>query len=431
FTDDDGLTLAWRKPAKPMFHTRGLACLDEGNTMLATTGTLAGTMILKSLDAGCTWEWLQELPRVYGPLDLTPAPGGVVYAWSRETTVLYRIEGDQVKKLWPPFVILGFAVDPQDANHIRYGTEGCQIWESFDGGVLFTAVGNPANSGNTASAFFTVEFSPEDWDCALCGAKGAWRTINGGKTWKPISPFDMEEGDLVHRFAFSPTDPKRVWARGTLGLISNFSRQVFISDDGGANFTSVFKQYDIVPDQDGIPRLLRLKTWAPLSPKPDDPDIVYIPAGLYQNDYGTDFWRYDAGQDILSVIHINGLDDINSIAFNPVDPKFIYLGLGNAHATEEEPVDAAKAGQEAIRVAVSPNPFNPTANISFSLPSAAQVKLEVYNIKGQRVSTVVDQYLSAGDHVYSWDGSRFASGVYLYRLQAGEIQRTDKMLLLK
>ncbi|UCD29253.1 MAG: T9SS type A sorting domain-containing protein, partial [Planctomycetota bacterium] len=80
---------------------------------------------------------------------------------------------------------------------------------------------------------------------------------------------------------------------------------------------------------------------------------------------------------------------------------------------------------------VYPNPFNPSADISFNLPAPARVRLEIYNMLGQKVSTLVDAYLEAGSHTRTWHGINFSSGVYLYRLQAGENVETDKMLLLK
>lgn len=83
-----------------------------------------------------------------------------------------------------------------------------------------------------------------------------------------------------------------------------------------------------------------------------------------------------------------------------------------------------------------PNPFNPSTDISFSLPIAGQVKLVVYNILGAEVATLVDEVRSAGVHRVSWNGTnssgqQVASGIYLYRLTAGDFAATKKMLLLK
>ncbi|UCD64014.1 MAG: T9SS type A sorting domain-containing protein [Candidatus Zixiibacteriota bacterium] len=78
-----------------------------------------------------------------------------------------------------------------------------------------------------------------------------------------------------------------------------------------------------------------------------------------------------------------------------------------------------------------PNPFNATTEISLALPAASHVRLEIFNIVGQRVATLVDGRLKAGHHTFSWDGGDASTGVYIYRLQAGDFTETRKMVLLK
>jgi hypothetical protein len=78
-----------------------------------------------------------------------------------------------------------------------------------------------------------------------------------------------------------------------------------------------------------------------------------------------------------------------------------------------------------------PNPFNPSTVLSYSLPKASDVTLEVFNIHGQRVATVEKGFKSAGTHNVSFNASGLASGVYLYRLTAGGVTRMNKMMLIK
>lgn len=78
-----------------------------------------------------------------------------------------------------------------------------------------------------------------------------------------------------------------------------------------------------------------------------------------------------------------------------------------------------------------PNPFNPTTEIRFEIPNAAAVTLEVFNLTGQRVAVLIDQQLPAGSHRATWHATGNASGVYLYRLTAGDLSRSRKMMLLK
>jgi hypothetical protein len=83
-----------------------------------------------------------------------------------------------------------------------------------------------------------------------------------------------------------------------------------------------------------------------------------------------------------------------------------------------------------------PNPFNPTTSISFSLPTQENVQLEVYGLGGRRVAVLVNETLAAGDHEVIWTGQdeaghQVASGVYFYRIRAGEYTDVQKMTLVK
>ncbi len=78
-----------------------------------------------------------------------------------------------------------------------------------------------------------------------------------------------------------------------------------------------------------------------------------------------------------------------------------------------------------------PNPFNPTANISYALPAAGKVMLSVYDVNGRLVNTLVDGSREAGVHEVIFDASNLASGVYIYRLSAGDFSATGKMVLMK
>jgi len=79
-----------------------------------------------------------------------------------------------------------------------------------------------------------------------------------------------------------------------------------------------------------------------------------------------------------------------------------------------------------------PNPFNPVTNISYSLPRSGNVSLVIYNLLGEEVSRLVDdRQLPIGEYNASWDATNMISGIYFYRLQAGDFVRTRKMVLLR
>jgi hypothetical protein len=83
-----------------------------------------------------------------------------------------------------------------------------------------------------------------------------------------------------------------------------------------------------------------------------------------------------------------------------------------------------------------PNPFNPTTEISFTLTAESHVQMDIYNVMGQRVTTLLNEYRIAGNHKVTWNGMTdtgvsAASGIYFYRLAAGNLTKSMKMLLLK
>jgi len=78
-----------------------------------------------------------------------------------------------------------------------------------------------------------------------------------------------------------------------------------------------------------------------------------------------------------------------------------------------------------------PNPFNPITTIEFSIPKAENVSLKIYNLLGQEVAKLVSDKLTPGNYEYTWDASQLASGVYIYKLEAGEFSDTCKLILMK
>jgi len=79
----------------------------------------------------------------------------------------------------------------------------------------------------------------------------------------------------------------------------------------------------------------------------------------------------------------------------------------------------------------NPNPFNPTTSINFTVPKADLVTVEVYNVAGQKVDTLVNGKMSAGSHSAVWNASGKSAGVYFYTVKAGNFSKTMKMTLLK
>lgn len=78
-----------------------------------------------------------------------------------------------------------------------------------------------------------------------------------------------------------------------------------------------------------------------------------------------------------------------------------------------------------------PNPFNPSTTISYSLPKAAEVTVKIYNMLGVEIATLQNGFKPSGEHTFTFDASNLSSGIYIYRLVAGNTSITKRMTLLK
>ena len=89
-----------------------------------------------------------------------------------------------------------------------------------------------------------------------------------------------------------------------------------------------------------------------------------------------------------------------------------------------------------IKLSNYPNPFNPSTTIAYALPRSGKVKLAIYNLKGQRVKDLVDEFQLMGNYKAVWNGrdnhnNSVASGIYFIRLDAGKNTKVSKILMLK
>jgi hypothetical protein len=328
YTTDGGLSLAETRPLMNYRYTYGLLPLDVDNTLLAANMSTAGTSILRSEDAGCEWKMVKHLPED-DVMRFSAGPGDTTYGWSSNRTVFVRIEGTDVVKLSAPAMVYGLAVDSRDAQHVRIGSNDCQLYESFDGGESFSLLNGPANTG--AATMFTVEFDPINFDHALCGAKGAYRTTDAGRSWSTIPPFDFADIDLVHMFKFSPADPRWVWARANLDTMGSNTREILVSNDGGASFGPAIVQWTKVYDQNGVERTVMLSNQPTMAAHPEDPALLYFTWTAssccpYEIE-GEILCSYDAEFGNLRAVLVEGVDGINAIEFNPADSDVMYFGL--------------------------------------------------------------------------------------------------------
>ncbi|MCP4580143.1 MAG: T9SS type A sorting domain-containing protein [candidate division Zixibacteria bacterium] len=120
----------------------------------------------------------------------------------------------------------------------------------------------------------------------------------------------------------------------------------------------------------------------------------------------TNFYDDDWERDLYMVKLAAESTDIDDYPDKPVPDTFILMGN-------------------------NPNPFNANTTIKYSLPTLSEVTLDIYDVLGRKVQTFHESRLPAGSHSLIWNADGFSSGVYFYKVTAGEFERTEKMILLK
>jgi Tol biopolymer transport system component len=149
-------------------------------------------------------------------------------------------------------------------------------------------------------------------------------------------------------------------------------------------------------------------------------------------DFGGEIWSFSIhGQEWAQVVSPTGS------GYGDWDPAFSNNGQYIAFARYTAPLQKPDHTPEltlpsSVSLAQNfPNPFNPTTTIRYALPIDANVSLAVYNMLGQKVAQLVDEPMSAGYHNAVFDASKLASGIYVYKLQAGSLVETKRMSLVK
>ncbi|MCP4632000.1 MAG: T9SS type A sorting domain-containing protein [candidate division Zixibacteria bacterium] len=129
---------------------------------------------------------------------------------------------------------------------------------------------------------------------------------------------------------------------------------------------------------------------------------------------------------VFSVYSSSGLATI----YND-DPWEVYFTGFNVGDYQLDRSDLENIPQEFILYQNNPNPFNTSTKISFALPNQSDVRIDIYNLAGQKIETLIDRNIRAGHHNITWDASTYSSGVYFYKLTANNKTQTKRMTLMK
>ena len=487
-TSDEGTT--WRALDLNLgSEIMGLAVSDsEPGLLYAHTAE----SLFRSHDGGETWQGTaarfdlfryDSLRRVsaFGPSGLTIQTSGAVYV-SRdrgETAVPLKVETpppvgtvwfDDLKGLntspaevvfqapWDSRVLIA----PLGAGYLRRSTTGGETWELLEiggGSPYFDPFSAPRPS---------IFADPWRSGVVYLADESLWQSTDRGESWERMGPYaDLDHAPAGHG---EPQVPRPrpggavLASRDTLAVLYGDSLWVghkdgrdwrvvgrlepgvsgldlarhpeepgvlyaaadagcFVSADGGRTWRQVLN-----------PRTGSWRT-ARLRGHPVDADALYLAADreLYHSpDRGATWRALDPGY--------SGVPWINDVAVDPRDLSTLYVATSAGLYSLENPPTAVGV-EAAVPLTTDllrsyPNPFNASTLIPFRLGSVSEVRIDIYNLLGQRVRRLLDERRTPGLHRVRWSGtddrgSPVSSGVYFYRLTTGEVAETRRCMLIR
>ncbi len=332
-----------------------------------------------------------------------------------------------------------------------------RIVTTTDGGVTWLNLSVPS----TQKCLSVLQVGPANF---YVGTDSGWiyHTLDTGHTWIPekISQWPIRSLFVwtgiyifgVPIFALTPYSlcnswifPSGSWQESILKNFEGLGSQAFngtICYGGGPSFI-----VGVQGDLRAAPAIIRKKVsdtvWANVSvgilhdgtiygiSAPSTNTIYICGSGgmLFKSTTGGDSWNSFTGLTSRGLKAISFVDMHHGFAVGD-SGTILHTNNGGGVVVDvgKEPVTAPK---KFLLDQNYPNPFNPVTVISYQLTANSFVAIRVYDLIGREVAMLVNQEMPAGSYTVRWDATHFASGVYLYRLQAGAFSDTKKLLLLK
>jgi hypothetical protein len=388
----------------------GMTGVNLATVLVHSTGDIfsvegSGDRLLRSQDDGDSWSAFQAEDVFINRVEEDPATGDL-YLAANFAVLRSENRGDTWVELSPGTFGFVEAITVTPTGTI-IAADDFELLRSTDGGASWTSA---ADWGATA-----VASSPSGTVFALqAGLTGVFRSDDDGLTW-----YRLNDPGFVDRFALAPNGDLYI-SRGGLGL----SR----STDGGANWSDAGG--DLPRGSSGSADL------AVESIAFDANSNPYIATGYSDaGDVGRQsvFTSADGGQTWEErTTGFEVITWVNDVDVGPAGVAYAATSTGlyrSSRAVASERVD--EMPRSVVLFQNYPNPFNPTTRIRYELPDRTSVALTVFDVLGRLIQVQAAGVKPAGVYEVPFDASGLPSGVYIYRLEAGDFVETKRMVILR
>jgi hypothetical protein len=264
-------------------------------------------------------------------------------------------------------------------------------------------------------------------------------TLVGG-TWPASGSTNLDFSDGIDTVVFRidsdtdiPGQPEPTWPRDIIGIGSQFDSST--PPDGGYQIFPRFYATDFLP-AGTIP--VELTSFV-ASVNENNVTLSWSTA-TETNNQGFEIQKSN-GNEFLAIGFVSGNGTSTEVKTYSYTDRNLAAG-SYSYRLKQVDFDGTFAYSDVVNADVTapvqfelsqnyPNPFNPSTTINFSIPQSSIVTLKVFNTLGQEVKTLVNQNMESGVHSISFDASDLNSGIYFYRLDAGQFSEVRKMTLIK
>lgn len=291
------------------------------------------------------------------------------------------------------------------------------MFKSVDGGATWSSFATFSDGDGNKSLDKVIAYKDYFYLVSGTNGKGVFRSHRDSTSWELF--YDAENiGGSVYGLEITP--------EGRIIIVR--SKEIFYSDDEGENWVTKTKQELGISNSGTIAITSLVGNRLLLSIQDSGAEgsrIIMLNEAITSSENISSSFTGYGNKSVLTTAH-----STTNYVFATRNNEKAKLWVYNASKSGVSNEELANPHQFSLSQNY-PNPFNPTTNIRFTLQQAGTVSLKVFNMLGQEVATLVNGRIGAGVQTVEFDASNLASGVYLYRLQAGNKIQTNKMLLIK
>jgi photosystem II stability/assembly factor-like uncharacterized protein len=419
----DNNSLSWQLKNNNINFISGPFAINPSN--INNIFMAEGSSIFRTIDGGTNWERLIALEKSSDDwsIEISPSATNVIYAFQGllgSNNMFMSDDGGNTWEAWTDSILpqrSKLKVDPARSSILYTISDMYGIFKSIDAGKSWIT----KNEGLQRQYVNDIEFNPLNPNILIAATdKGIYKSVDSGDQWCRIG----SDSAAIQSVSISVQDTSIIFS-----LTPSFlDRYAFLrrSYDGGIHWQNIMAPDSMEISNFVIDPLNHSTIWITTID-----EFIWTSKVLFSNDAGQNWYSPDGEQFDIFITDI----DIPSFMSQKVF-ALTYAGLYRLDFSTGVDVEQPKFPSDVKLFQNYPNPFNAETEIKYQISDACHITLKIYNLLGQGIRTLVTKDEAVGDYIIQWDGKDYqgqnlASGIYIYRLEAGSFVASKKLVLIQ